>query len=134
MSESELDTIRASYAALNRGDVQGALDALHRDARWHESAELPGGDVFEGRSAIEEFLEGFLEQWDVFHQQIESMVRRGDRVLVSLRMKAVGRESGAEVNAHYAHVWTMRKGRGTRVDGFYDPDKALAELEGAAEG
>ena len=131
MHETDIDTIRASYAALNEGDLQGTLNALHRDASWHESPELPGGDVFEGRAAIEEFLEGYLEQWDLFHQQVTSTVRSGDRVLVNIRMTAVGRESGAEVNAIYAHLWTMREGRGVRVDAYYDPSRALEELEGA---
>lgn len=129
MAESELDTIRASYAALNRGDVQRTLDALHRDAVWRESPELPGADSFEGRAAIEDFLESFLEQWDVFEQHVESTLRKGDRVLVMIQMRAVGRGSGAEVNARYAHLWTLRHGLGAEVDAFYDPEAALRELE-----
>jgi uncharacterized protein len=128
VSETAVDTIRASYAALNQGDVQTALDALHREAVWRESPELPGGDAFEGRAAIEEFLEGFLEQWDVFHQQVESTLHEGDRVLVNIHLTAVGRESGAEVNARYTHIWTMREGRGARVDAYYDTEKALREF------
>jgi ketosteroid isomerase-like protein len=130
MPEAELETIRASYGALNRGDVQAALEALHRDAVWRESPELRGGDVFEGRAAIEEFLRGYLEQWDVFHQEVESTLRRGDRVLVIIHLTAIGRESGAEVNARYAHLWTLRDGRGGEVAAYYDPEKALRELEG----
>jgi uncharacterized protein len=129
MAESELETIRASYAALNRGDMQGALDALHRDAVWRESSELPGGDSFEGRTAIEDFLAGYLEQWDVFHQRVESTLRRGDRVLVNIHLTAVGRESGAEVSARYAHLWRLRDGLGAEVDAYYDLEKALRELE-----
>lgn len=128
MAETDLDTIRGSYVALNHGDVQGALDALHRDAVWRESPELPGSDQFVGRAAIEQFLEGFLEQWDVFHQQVESTLRKGERLLVNIHMTAVGRESGAEVSARYAHVWTMREGRGERVDAFYDVEKALRDF------
>lgn len=37
---------------------------------WRESPELPGGDDFEGRAAIEQFLEGFLEQWDEERLQV----------------------------------------------------------------
>jgi ketosteroid isomerase-like protein len=129
VTKTQLDTIRASYVALNEGDIQGALDALHRDAVWRESRELPGGDEFKGRAAIEEFLHGFLEQWDVFHQHVESTVGRGDRVLVMIHMTGVGRGSGAEVNVHYAHLWTIREGRAARVDAFYDTEKALREFE-----
>jgi ketosteroid isomerase-like protein len=129
VARSDQDTIRDSYAALNNRDLQRALAALHRDAVWSESAELPGGDEFVGREAIEEFLEGFLEQWDVFHQRVESTLQRGDRVLVNIEMKAVGSGSGAEVGVRYAHLWTMRDGLGERVDAFYDPGQALREFE-----
>lgn len=129
MDDEILETIRSSYAALNNGDVQGALAALHRDAVWIESAELPGGDEFRGREEIEQFLDGFLEQWDVFHQRVESTLARDDRVLVNIQMTAVGRESGAEVKARYAHLWTVREGRGAEVDAFYDPERALRVLE-----
>jgi len=129
MAETDIETIRASYAALNKGDMQGALFALHRDAVWRESAEFPDGDQFEGRTAIERLLEGFLEQWDLFHQEVESTVGKGNRVLVNIHMTAVGLESRAEVNAHYAHLWTMRDGLGVEVDAYYDPEKALRALE-----
>ena len=129
MAKSDLDTIRSSYVALNSGDVQGALDALHRDAVWRESPELPGGDEFRGRAEIERFLIGYLEQWEVFQQHVESTVHSGGRVLVNIHMTAIGRESGAEVSARYVHVWTMRDGRGAEVAAFYDPEKALREFE-----
>jgi ketosteroid isomerase-like protein len=129
VAESELDTIRRSYVALNGGDVQGALDALHRDAVWRESPELPGGDNLKGRAEIERFLIDYLEQWEAFHQHVESTVQRGNRVLVSIQMKAVGRESGAEVSVRYAHVWTMHDGRAAEVDAYYDAEKALREFE-----
>ena len=129
MPEKDLDTIRASYVALNEGDVQGALAALHRDAVWTESRELPGGDRFEGREAIEAFLGGFMEQWDVFRQHVESTLRRGDRILVNIHMDAVGSGSGVEVSAKYTHVWTMRDGLGDRVDAYYDGEAALREFE-----
>jgi ketosteroid isomerase-like protein len=129
VAESDLDTIRSSYVALNSGDVQSALDALHREAVWRESPELPGGDDFQGRAEIESFLVGYLEQWEVFEQHVESTLHRGDRVLVNIHLTAVGRQSGAEVNARYVHVWKMRDGRGIEVDAYYDAEKALRDFD-----
>jgi hypothetical protein len=128
MSDRAADVIRASYGSLNQGDLEGALAALHRDAVWRESAELPGGDLFEGRDQIEAFLTSFLEQWQVFHQQVESTVSSGDRVCVLIHLTAVGRGSGAKVDARYAHVWTIRDGLGAAVDAYYDAELALAEV------
>jgi uncharacterized protein len=125
------NTIRSSYAALNRGDVEKALAALHRDAVWSESPELPGADRFEGREEIERFLRGFLEQWDTFHQEVTSVIAEGERALAMITLTAIGRESGAQVRARYAHLWTMREGLGASVDAFYDVEKALRELRSA---
>jgi ketosteroid isomerase-like protein len=104
------------------------MQALHRDAVWTESGELPGGDRYQGRRAIEEFLTGFLEQWDTFHQEVKSVVSEGDRHLVMIGLTAVGSGSGAEVGANYAHLWTMREGLGVAVEAFYDTEQALREL------
>jgi uncharacterized protein len=132
VSEADSDLIRASYEALNRGEVVVALGALHRDAVWQESPQLPGGDVFNGRDEIQSFLAGFLEQWRVFHQRVESTISQHDRVCVLIHLSAVGRGSGVEVDAHYAHLWHMRDGLGAEVDAYYDPEVALEELRGGS--
>lgn len=123
------ELVLASYEALNRGDMEGAMDALAEDAEWHESEVLPDTGVYRGRAAIREFLTDFLASWERFHQTVEEARHEGDRVAVVIHFQARGRGSTAEVDARYAHVWTIADGRGIRVDAFYDPAEALATLE-----
>ena len=132
MSDADLETVRRSYEALNRGDVQSALEALDPEAVWRDSPELPGGGEFRGRPSLERFLEDFLAEWRDFHQEIEETVVAGDRLGLIIRLTAVGRSSGIGVDTRYAHVWTMRGGRGVRVDAYRDPDAALVELGDSA--
>lgn len=122
------DAVVASYEALNRRDIDAAMEALAEDAEWHESRVLPDTDVYRGRSAIRSFLTEFLDSWERFHQTIVDLLQEGDRVLVLIHLEATGRGSAASVDAHYAHLWTLSGGRGTRVDAFYDRDEALAAL------
>ena len=128
MSDSDPDTLRRSYQALNEGDLDAALEALDADAVWHESPELPGGDEFRGREAVRGFLQDFLAEWKQFHQEVEEIVVAGDRVAVLIHLTAVGRGSGVEADTHYGHVWTMRGGKGIRVDGYRDREAALRSL------
>jgi ketosteroid isomerase-like protein len=121
VSEADVETVRRSYAALNEGDVDGALEALDPDAVWHDSPELPGGGEFRGLEALGLFLGDFLAEWRDFHQEIEDVVVAGDRVAVVLHFSAVGRSSGIAIDTRYAHVWLMRGGRGVRVDAYRDP-------------
>ena len=125
----EVELLRHSYEALNEGDVEAPLAALHADAVWRESAELPGADLVRGRSEIEVFLKEFLETWSSFHQEIEEIHVKGEQVAVLLHMRGVGRVSGAEIDARYGHVWTMRDGHGASVDAYRDQSAALRALE-----
>jgi ketosteroid isomerase-like protein len=129
VSSKDAETVLASYEAVNRGDIQGAMAALLEDAEWHESGALPEPDVHIGRDAIGGFLRDFLAQWESFHQEILETRETGDRVAVFIHLTAVGRGSSAEVDARYAHVWTMREGLGARVDAYYDRDAALAAID-----
>jgi ketosteroid isomerase-like protein len=123
------DAVVASYEALNENDIDAAMDALAEDAEWHESEVLPDTGVYRGREAIRGFLTEFLASWEHFHQTVEEVRQEGDRVLVMIHLQATGRGSAADVDARYAHLWTVAGNRGARVDAFYDRDQALAALK-----
>ncbi len=122
------DTVLASYESLNEGNVDAAMEALAEDAEWHESEVLPDTGVYRGREAIRAFLTHFLDSWERFHQTVEDLQHADDRVLVMIHLEATGRGSAADVDARYAHLWTISDGSGVRVDAFYDRDEALAAL------
>jgi uncharacterized protein len=132
VSEEDVETVRRSYEALNEGDVEAALEALDSDAVWRDSPELPGGGEFRGLEALGRFLGDFLAEWRDFHQEIEDVVGAGDRVALVIHLSAVGRSSGIAVDTRYAHVWTMREGRGIRVDAYRTPEAGLGALEDSA--
>lgn len=123
------EAVLSSYAALNERDIDAAMEALAEDAEWHESDVLPDTGVYRGREAIRAFLTDFLASWERFHQTIEEVQEEGARLLVMIHLEATGRGSAADVDARYAHLWTVSDGRGTRVDAFYDRDTALAALK-----
>lgn len=128
MAAEDIETVTASYEALNQGDVDAAMEALAEDAVWHESEALPDTGIYEGREAIRAFLTEFLASWERFHQTIEETRQAGDRVALLIHLEARGRGSAAEVDARYAHVWTLAGGRGVRVDAYYEGEEALAAI------
>ena len=128
MAAGDIETVTSSYEALNRGDVDAAMDALAEDAVWRESEALPDTGTYQGRDAIRAFLTDFLASWERFHQTIEETREAGDKLAVFIHLEATGRGSAAEVDARYAHVWTLAGGRGVRVDAYYDRDEALAAI------
>jgi ketosteroid isomerase-like protein len=127
------EIVRASYDALNRGDIAGALEPLDPDVEWRESPVLPESDTYKGLDAVRGLLLHFLDSWDEFRQEVEESMSERDRVLVFLHLSARGRESGVAVDAHYAHLWTMAEGKAVRVDAFYDRAEALEALAAGSE-
>jgi ketosteroid isomerase-like protein len=125
----DVGRLKAAYEALNQGDSEAALGVLEPDAEWIEHSTLPEAGTYNGRNAIRAFLVRFLESWHEFRQEIERIVEGGDRVALLLHSFAVGKGSGVEVETRYAHVWTMRRGRGVRVDTYEDWAEALESIE-----
>lgn len=128
MRDEDLKTLRASYEALNRGDFEQTLAVLHPEAEWHESRALPDAGTYRGRGELRDFLEHFLDSWQEFHQELEEVVVEGDRVALMIHLTARGRGSGVQVDARYAHVWTIHDGLGVRVDAYESREDALAAI------
>jgi ketosteroid isomerase-like protein len=62
----------------------------------------------------------------------QDFVDAGDKVVVSVRLVGVGKESGVETTANAAHVWTFRDGRIVRQTTFQTMPEAL-EAAGLSE-
>jgi uncharacterized protein len=129
----DTEAVKRSYETLNAGDIEGALAVLDEDAEWREISTLPDAGVYRGRETIRRFLSSFMESWEVFGQDIEDVVEAGDRVGLFIHLKARGRESGISVDRRYAHVWTVRDGRGVRVEAYDDPAAAREALGRVAD-
>lgn len=130
--DETVEKLRLAYTALGEGDADAALAMLAEDCEWRESAELPDVSVIHGRAAVAAFLHSFLESWESFDQAIEDVRIEGDRALLLIHLRAVGRSSGIELDARYAHLWTIRDGVGVAVDAYRDQADALAAFERAS--
>ena len=126
--------LREAYEALNEGNVAGAMEVVDEHAEWVEHSELPEAGSYVGRDTIRGFLEAFLESWQEFRQETEELIPENERVLICLRLNARGKGSGIPVETRYAHLWTMREGRGVRIDAYYDRDEALEALRAPSHG
>jgi uncharacterized protein len=124
----DVEIVRIAYEALNNGDIEGAMAALDEDAEWTEHSDIPEAGVYRGREAIRAFLMQFLESWQQFHQETEELIAGESCVLIMLRSRQRGKGSGIDVEAKYAHLWTIKDGRGVRVDAYFDRKDALRAL------
>jgi hypothetical protein len=74
-----------------------------------------------------------LEAWDGWGtMEPQEFSEHGDRVLVALRWRVRGQESGVEVEANQWHLITLRDGHVTRMEFYGSRDEAVAALRGSA--
>jgi ketosteroid isomerase-like protein len=128
--QTDVETLRRAYDALSQGNVDDVLQALDPEVE----CQLPEGGIttgtIRGHQAVREFLEGYIEAFESFRLEPEQFIDADDRVVVFLRVIGRGRGSGLEVDTRPAHVWTMQRGKGVRVQVFPDRTKGAA-LEAA---
>jgi ketosteroid isomerase-like protein len=65
------------------------------------------------------------EVWAEWQVTPERIIGVGDRVVSIEAGRGRGRGSGVETEAGYASIWTLVKGRVTRVEVGLDPQEAL---------
>lgn len=111
--------------ALERGELPrttAMLDAFDPEIEW---APLEAeGKVFHRRPGMISILEAWYDAMTDWHVEPEEIVDAGDSLLLTARIRARGRSSGATVEERAYAVFRMRDGRVLRCDEYSDLESA----------
>ena len=133
MSESQnVAVVRRLMDAYERDDLEGQLAHLDPDVELVEWPAGPDTATYRGHAGIEQARESWSEAWESLRFENERFIEKGDRVFVSLMMKAKGRGSSIEIATETYAVYTLREGLVVRGQFFTDKEQAL-EAAGLAE-
>lgn len=119
MSQENLEALKAVYAKWGAGDFW-TPDIFSPDIEIAWAAQLPDLPA-DGRgiSVVGDTMRTFLAAWDDYRWEAERFIPAPeDRVLVLFTARGRGKGSSAEVEASWAHLWTFRAGKATRIEGF----------------
>jgi ketosteroid isomerase-like protein len=121
-------TIQALLEAWRRGEVDPALLALFDPEVTYEDYDLPdhAGEVFHGLLGVLEATETWSEPYEEITNELQRIVGSGDCLVAIHRFRARARRTGIEFDQPSAYVYTFRDGKIIRIQGFWDPDEALA--------
>ena len=111
MSQDNVELVRRTVEAFNRGDFDTALENLAPDAvwDWSNSHGLDAG-VFRGRAEIRAFWLRFLNTFEKLRFELEDLAEVEDDVLIAENLgHAQGRE-GIEARARSA--WLVKTSGG----------------------
>ena len=131
MGRESIESLRRAYDEWARGDFsRRELFDPNIEGVW--AAELPDAHVDQGVEAFFASCREWLSTWEGFRLEAEAFLPAEDKVVVLVVLRGKGKGSGAEVATPAAHVWTMRRGKATRVAAYMDRAKAL-EAAGLSE-
>ncbi len=133
MSQQNVEHVRRSVDAINRGDKTAWLATFDPDAEMVPARQWPEHAPTRGAEAIWDFYNQVTAAWDEGAFGLGEVIDCGaDQVLANVRRAARGKASGVGVNFSYWVMTTYRNGRAIRVEWFADRDEAL-EAAGLSE-
>jgi ketosteroid isomerase-like protein len=123
MSEENVELVRRGYEAYARGDLEAVLGDFSPDLVTFRSD--PDGATFHGREGFLEAVSEWVEDFEEFDfTPLEFTDAGNDCVLVHLRQRAVGAQSGAPIEGEFWFVHTIRDGAVVRLDMFIEERQA----------
>jgi ketosteroid isomerase-like protein len=125
MSEENVEVVRTAWEAFTRHD-NAAIFPLY-DPDVEIIPEFPDR-VYRGLDGVREFFGDWLSAWDEYGSEVEEWIDAGDNVVAVLHAWARGKQSGVPVEAHAAHVWTLREGKLWRLRIYPTKEDALKAL------
>jgi ketosteroid isomerase-like protein len=133
MSEENVEVVQRVYEGWARGDFT-ETESFDPEIDF-EMVDWPHQTRTRGVGAMWETWRSTLGAWTDFRSIPTEFLDFGDRVLVLNRIQASGRESGADVGADTASLWTLDGGRVVRLALYWDVEAARrAAVAGAPPG
>ena len=125
MSEGNVEIVRRGFAAINRGDTDAVLADMDAAIEWYPTDDFVDIGPFQGHDGVRELMEFVLRTFEEYALEPEELMDAGDMVVAPVHQAGRGKDSGVGVDVRYILVFTLRGGKCTRVDSYYDRAEAL---------
>ncbi len=126
MSHANVEVVRAGYESfVATGEF--AEQFVTADFVWDMSnfRGWPEQAIYEGRDGARRFLEDWLDAWEGWELEVDSLHDAGEKVVALVRQRGRSKSSGLPVEMCFAMVWTVRDGKQTRMEMYADPAEAI---------
>jgi ketosteroid isomerase-like protein len=131
MSSENLEIVTRGIAAFNEGGVEALIPFIHPEFEATTPPNLASEpDTYRGHDGVRRWFDSFYEvmediRWDThgFAKQV------GEKVVIQFTLRARGKTTGLDFGQDAVMVWTLRDGKGIRIDLFETIDEGLAAAE-----
>jgi ketosteroid isomerase-like protein len=129
MSQENIDVIRRMYREWNRGDTAALVELFDVEAEVRPAlSTFLTSTIYHGHDGVAAWYAETYEPWAELQAEPRRLLDVGERtaVVVWLRARVAGGQ--VDVDTEIGHVVTIRDGKIVRLDGYEDPEEALAAI------
>jgi|SRR6478672_2126090 len=127
MSQENVEVVRDTAAAFNRGDLDAWAERWADDVDYRaiEGAPDDHGPI-RGKEAMRAYIEDWLDTFDEFRSEPVELIDAGeDQVVVVTRISGRAKLSGVETDLTFAAVYKFREGKVVRGREYLTREEAL---------
>ena len=130
-SSLNADTVRRSYAAFARGDLDGVVADMAHEIVWEQAQGLPHGGTYHGLEAVRRHVFDPLDEewWDEFTADPDEFLDAGSEVVVVGRYRGIAKATRKQLDVPFVHIWTVRGDKAIRFRQFLDTAGWVNALE-----
>jgi len=117
-----IETVKAFYGALAKGDAQEAFALLNDPLEWTEAEGFPyfSGTWRSKEEIAEKLFVPLSKDWEGFSVNPDSFVTEGQEVVSFGIYRGINRKSARSLAAPFAHRWRVADGRIVRFVQYTD--------------
>ena len=132
MSQANVELVRATWEAWERGDTDGVLSFMDPEVEWLTAIDRGlgrAGSVYHGHEGMRELWNLWRSEFDDFSIQADEIHDLADqRVLTLAHWQFRGRASGIMVESQLALLMTLRDGKVVRSEDYLSHKEALEDV------
>ncbi|MCE2613844.1 nuclear transport factor 2 family protein [Flavobacteriaceae bacterium D16] len=134
---AKAEYVKKLYNAFAEGDVETVMAGFAEDIEWNEAENFiySDGNPYVGGAAIGEGVFARLgSEWEYWNlENLQFLNVDTNMVLATGRYKALNKASGKELDAQFAHLWTLRDSLVSSFQQYTDTKQAaeavVADME-----
>lgn len=122
--------VKQTYDAFFRGDIDGLLQHYSDDIDWqvYGPSSIPTAGPHHGKEEVRAFFKKVNDLLETEKFDVQKYVAQGDTVVALGEYTWRSKETGRVLDAHFAHVVTIKNGKINKFREFTDTAAALEAM------
>lgn len=134
MSEQEnTKVIQQAYDYFKSGNIQGVLSLVSNDADWRlpEVENMPHSGAHKGIEQVAQFFSTLADVQDTNEFDPQEFIAQDDKVVARGHYSWKVKSTNRDFESNFVHIFTVRDGRITGFDEYFDTTVATIAYQKA---